>query len=254
MGHRFDSDRRLHVHLLFSMRNTRISRIEENRTKKQLYVVLGITIAIILLLVTLGIPVFIGVSGFLLNLKGNPTLENADKTAPVAPILSPLNSATNSATLVLEGYGESNTTLKINLNGETVKETVLGNDGTFSFEDLQLDDGQNTVYATATDKAGNESAISNELKINYMKSGPKLEVSEPADGQTFGKNQEELTIKGKTDIGTRIQVNERFVSVADDGTFSYRIKLQEGENTLKIVATDTAGNRTQVEKKVIYQP
>jgi hypothetical protein len=61
-------------------------------------------------------------------------------------------------------------------------------------------------------------------------------------------------IKGLTDAGVIIWINDRFVAVKDDGSFNYSIRLQDEENTLNILARDSAGNETRLERKVIYQP
>lgn len=235
--------------------SSRVSRIEEKKTKRRLFLTLGGIIAIIVILYTVGIPLLARVSAILGSINSSqPNTANADTTAPFAPTLSPVNSSTNSAQLKLEGYAEPESTLKVMLNGEEAKKVLLGTEGSFSFDDITLDSGENTLYATATDDAGNESAISKELKIIYKKGAPKLEVTEPSDGQTFGKNQQEIVVKGKTDKGVDLRINDRFVTVKDDGTFEYSLKLGDGENTLVIVVQDLAGNQTKIERKVTYSP
>ncbi|HCM37726.1 MAG: hypothetical protein UV61_C0002G0279 [Candidatus Gottesmanbacteria bacterium GW2011_GWB1_43_11] len=237
------------------MAYSRISRIEERRTKKQLFFVIVGILAVIVFTTTVGIPLLVRVSVFLGNRKlAQPLSDSLDKTAPFPPTLSSILSATNSAEIKIEGYGEPESTLKLYLNGRDVKKVLLGGDGGFSFTDVTLTEGENNIYATLTDQSGNESSQSQELQIVYKKSAPKLEVSDPQDKQTFGKNQQEITVKGLTDPGNDIRINDRFVLVKEDGTFTYNIKLQDGENTLNIVAQDQAGNETKLERKVTYQP
>lgn len=237
------------------MTYSRISRIEERQTKKQLFLVVIGTIILLLLIFTVGIPLVVNLSVMIGNLKSRqPLVDRGDKTAPFPPTLTPVATATNSAVLKLEGYAEPQSTLTVMLNGSEVKKVLVASDGAFSFTDLTLDEGENRIAATATDQAGNESKESSALSVVFKKNAPKLEISEPQENQIFDKNNQEITIAGKTDIGNRVTVNERFVSVRDDGFFSYRLRLSDGENTLNIVTTDQAGNTTKLERKVTYQP
>ena len=81
-----------------------------------------------------------------------------------------------------------------------------------------------------------------------------MEVTEPQDGQSFDKNHQEISISGKTDAGNNVWVNGRFVVVKDDGSFTMKLRLNDGENLLTISSKDPAGNETKVEKKVIFAP
>ncbi|MEK7165553.1 MAG: hypothetical protein AAB874_01955 [Patescibacteria group bacterium] len=233
---------------------SRLSRIEERRSKRQLlWVILGIGI-VILLLITLGIPLVAGVSALLGNLNSQPLQVSDDKTPPLPPQFSTQNTATNSATYKIEGYGEPETTITLIVNGEEEKKLLLPADGAYSFPDVNLVGGENLIYGKLTDAAGNTSSDSDILTITYKKTGPKLEITDPQEGQTFAKNQQEISIKGTTDPNTSVTINDRFVKVNDDGTFEYKLKLADGENTLVILARDSAENITKVEKKVTYQP
>ena len=80
------------------MAYSRISRVEEKRTKKILvFTIIGITV-LLGLTITLGIPLIIGVSVFISNLTNRAqVVEMSDKTAPFPPVLSPVPTATNSA-------------------------------------------------------------------------------------------------------------------------------------------------------------
>jgi Glucodextranase, domain B len=49
-----------------------------------------------------------------------------------------------------------------------------------------------------------------------------------------------VTIKGRTNEGTRITINGRPISVNKDGSFTYLLKLSQGKNSIIIVATNEA--------------
>lgn len=236
------------------MAYSRVSRVEEKKTKKQLMLVIIGIVALILVAFTVGIPLIVGTSVLLGNLKSGQTPDTLDKTPPFPPILSPVVSATNSASLKIEGYGEPSTTLKIMVNDEEAKKTLLDTGGSFSFTDIKLSAGKNTISATLTDEAGNESPPAPQLQVEYKKGAPKLEISEPTENQEFKGSQQEITVKGTTDPGNDVRINDRFVTVHDDGSFSFNFKLGDGENTLMVVARDSAGNETKLERRVTYSP
>lgn len=234
---------------------SRLSRLEEKRTKKQLYTVSIGIVVLIIVLISIGIPLIIRVSVFLGNLKSSqPAKDSGDQTPPLAPILASILEATNSATIKIEGYAEPESNLKLYLNGSEVESVLVGIDGDFGFTDVILRLGDNTFYTIATDQAGNESPESEKQTIVYKKTGPQLEVIEPQPDQEFGKNFETIQVKGKTDVGVQVRINDRFVTVSDDGSFSFNLKLTQGENQITVKAFDTAGNQTEKQLKVTYKP
>lgn len=234
--------------------NSRLSRLEEKRTKRQLILISIGIILLIVLSITIGIPLLVRVSVLLGNLGGNTQITDSDTTPPFPPILNPILEATNSAQLKVDGYAEPESTLNLFLNDEQIEEVLVARDGAFSFSDITLKDGANAIYAVAKDQGGNLSNQSESQTIVYKKTGPKLEIESPHDGQTYGRNQDEIIVKGKTDPDASIRLNDRFVSRKDDGSFEYPLILQEGETTLTIIARDQAGNETKTELKVTYSP
>lgn len=237
------------------MRTTsRISRIDERRTKKRLYYLIGGIFGLLILIAVVAIPLIVNVSAWLANMDNSSTPLSSDTTPPLPPTFESLPNATNSATLKIAGYGESQTTITLLLNGEEEKTAVLPLDGTFSFDGIKLNAGENIITGFLTDQAGNNSPPSSELKINFKKSGPKLEISEPQEGKVVDRSPREITVSGKTDIGSQVYVNDRFVSVKDDGAFIYTFSLSDGENTIQIVSRDLAGNQTSEERKVTFNP
>jgi len=76
------------------------------------------------------------------------------------------------------------------------------------------------------------------------------------DGTEYiGKNSQTVEINGKVNKpNTQVLANNSFVDVGRDGTFSHKMQLSAGDNTIKIVASDKAGNKDEVELKLIYSP
>jgi bacillopeptidase F len=83
-----------------------------------------------------------------------------------------------------------------------------------------------------------------------------LDVSSPSDGQGFNKNQvntgNTINVAGKTDQGVSVTVNGFWAVVDDNNNFSYTLPLQNGDNQIKIVAVDLAGNKTEKDLKVNF--
>lgn len=63
---------------------------------------------------------------------------------------------------------------------------------------------------------------------------PRLIIFSPANGTTVETN--ETIVQGKTDKGARVSINNQSVFVGSDGTFSDKLILQAGLNTVTIIA------------------
>lgn len=74
---------------------------------------------------------------------------------------------------------------------------------------------------------------------------PLLIISTPANGAVIESS--EVLVKGKTDRGARVSLNNQPVFVGSDGVFEERLTLQPGLNTVTFVAI----NRFEKEKREI---
>ena len=233
------------------MARSRLSRRIEQKTKKNLLLsVLGI-ILVLLLVFKFGIPLLINLSLFLSGSKGGEAqLENkAFFISP--PILNSFPQATSSANIIISGISSKDQTIKLYINDGFVEETKTKEDGTFSFEE-EIKLGENTIKVKAV-VGDKESEFSKSITIALKSAPPSLNVSSPSDSQSF-KDQNTVDIQGTTDPDVKITVNGFWAITDSDGSFSYRLPLQSGENKIKITATDIAGNKTEKEIKVTYSP
>lgn len=180
-----------------------------------------------------------------------------DRIAPPPPTLTNIPQATNSAKLKVKGFAEPGSTVKLFLNSAETGSQLISSEGQFVFEDTNLEIGENEIYATASDPAGNESQPSNVYSVVIDQKPPKLEVGEPADNAIIKEEKDKQTfvsVVGKVEEGATVTVNGYQAIVREEGNFEYRLLLIEGgENTIKIEAKDSAGNKTTVEKTVIYK-
>lgn len=231
-----------------------LTRKEEKRNLRKAFLYGFLTILLGITIFFLGVPALIKLAIFVgkINSSFIPP-EQSDNVPPSPPVFEPLFEATNSATISLSGFAESESTLKLFFNNEE-KETLVDNDGTFVFNDLNLKDGQNKIYAVAIDKAGNESSDSKRVSVLYDNEAPELEINQPQDGETITDEDNRIELIGKTEEGNDVLINDHFVVVDSEGNFNYQISLNEGENEIKIISKDKAGNQTEKTIKINYSP
>lgn len=233
---------------------SRLSRRLENQTKKSFIIsIIGIIILAVFVL-KFGLPLLINFTLLISGSKNAPESTNEKNAFIPQPILNALPSATNSAHTNISGTSITKQTVNLYINGELVDKVAVDKDGNYVFKDVKLSTGVNTIRAKASIDSKKESDFSNEIDIIYKNSEPNLSVSSPEDNKSFSKDENPITITGKTDPGARVTINNFWAIVKENGDFSYSLSLQNGENQIKIVATDEAGNKKEITKKVTYNP
>lgn len=140
------------------------------------------------------------------------------------------------------------------LDGGLAGKMKVDKDANFFFEDITLSKGTNTITAKALDENGKESENSNPITVLLKTDSPQLSIDSPTEGQSFSKDDKTAQVLGKTDPGAKVTVNDLWAIVDENGNFSYSLPLRDGENVIKIVAVDEAGNKTEAERKVSYSP
>lgn len=224
-------------------------RQAQEKSRSRFYFLLSIIF--IFVSVKWGIPLFVKI------LAGNGA--TVDKTEndiipPQTPTLSALAEATTSSLLKVEGYTEGEVGVELLVNDVLANTNKSLNDGFFTLEG-QIKSGSNRVQVRAIDGSGNASM--SEIKLVSLDNEPLvLTVASPKDGaEYFGKNSQQLEIVGKTNKqGAQVVANNSFVDVNRDGTFVHKLMLNGGENIIKLIASDKAGNTDEQEIKVIYTP
>lgn len=231
-----------------------LTRKEEKRNLRKAFLYGFLTILLGITIFFLGVPALIKLAVFVGKINSSSILpEQSDNVPPSPPIFEPLFEATNSAKISLSGFAESESTLKLFFNSKE-KEVLVDNDGKFVFNNLELKDGQNRIYAVAIDKTGNESSDSKRINILYDNEAPELEINQPQDGETITDDNNRIEVIGKTEGEADILINDHFVVVDSEGNFNYQISLDEGENEIKIISKDKAGNQTEKTIKINYSP
>ncbi len=229
-----------------------LSKNLEQKTKRNFVLtVIGI-IVILLLLIQYGIPALINFSLFLGSVKNQPATSSQQKQNQVyitPPTLTQSFSATNSATVKISGTSQPHLTIKLFVNDTFIDNTNTKDDGSFTFDSVTLTAGLNVIKAKAQ-KDTSESDFSDPITIAYASKAPSLTIDSPSDGQTFDSDHNPVTIAGKTDADVKVTVNDFWAIMDSNGGYHYTLTLQGGDNQIKVIATDIAGNQTEKDIKL----
>jgi flagellar hook assembly protein FlgD len=143
------------------------------------------------------------------------------------------------ANLTVEGLTDPNAVVQ--LAGDLAMVPVDA-DGRFSIK-RQLAEGSNLIEVAATDSAGNVATVSREAIL--VTRPPEVTITSPANGDWT--NESLIQVAGTIPPGTSLRINGQEAVVDAGGTFNREVILQEGENLLRIEATDDVGNITSQE-------
>jgi len=233
---------------------SRLTKFEDKRNIRRAVIFGVLTILSIILFFFYGLPLVAKFAGFLSDLrKSNSPVEIEDKTPPAPPRFESQPEATNRKKVDLVGITEPGATVFLTLNGEE-EELIANSEGQFN-QTFNLDNGENSFFALVRDEAGNESQKTETIKIIFDDTEPTLEISSPQEGASFfGSKQRQIVIDGKTEEGSSLTINDRFVLVENDGTFAFATTLSEGENSFNLKVNDKAGNQSEKSIKVNFTP
>ncbi len=234
------------------MARSRMNRRLVKQTERNLLLIIVGIAAVVVLLVIFGVKLLVNFSLFVEKKTDSSTNEPSKNVIMVAPILDPLASATNSATIDITGIAGSGDYVSLYINGKQSKKADVKEDNTFAFRDVELDKGDNTIKVRAFTKDNNESKFSDTQSVSFSNKAPSLSVDFPTDGETYHKDNNPLRVRGKTDKNMRVTINDFWAMVGDNGDYYYNLPLQNGDNQITVVAADEAGNKTTKSLKVSY--
>jgi len=231
--------------------SSRLARHEQKKLVRQTIILIGASVILLFAFLFVILPQSIRLIGFLTG--SNTISDPTDTFPPQVPVLSAPPTATPSAQLNLDGYGEPASEVVLIVNAAEQSRHKIGDDGRFSAE-VSLNEGENTISSYAIDANKNESTASKSWMVIKDSQPPKLEVSEPQpDQQIELRRNQQLSVKGMTDPNTKVYVNGRLAFTQADGQFSSSFQLQEGDNKLQFRVEDQAGNVTESEVNVKFR-
>lgn len=234
-------------------RKTRLSRYNEKKQKKTLFLsILGIFV-LLFFLFKYGLPTLINFSLFLAGNRAITSMNNRNNPIFISPpIFDSLPIATNSSSMEINGTGEKDTKIELFINAKKADDTLTDENGKFSF-DINLRDGENVFTARQIIK-DKKSDFSSASTVIFKESPPTLEITSPSDGASFKREDKFVEVKGNTDSNVTVTVNGFYAIINETNIFTYSFGLHDGENELKVVAEDLAGNRAEKTIKVNYFP
>jgi hypothetical protein len=233
------------------MRRSRLTKNFEKKSRKTLLLSIVGIIIVLFLLFRFGIDILVNFSTFISGSKTTAGTTNNNQISFIPPpILNPLVEATNSAQIIITGKAVKDQTINLYINNNNTDQTQADKNGNFTFNE-SLKNGDNQIK-TKTILNGKESDFSDTFDVVFKNFPPTLDVSSPSDGQSFKKDQNTASVTGKTDAGVSVTVNGFWAVVDDNNNYSYTLSLQNGDNQIKIVATDQAGNKAEKDLKVNY--
>lgn len=232
-----------------------MSRLSSHQNKQfftQIVITVAIIAAFLVFLVTFGFKLIINGSLFINQIaNGSASKQNSSSsTASITSLnIDPIDNATNSSHLIVSGETVNFDSVSIYLNGDKVADSKVDN-GVFQEEVAGLEKGDNTLYFVAHSKNSTDTKRSTQFNVAYKTDKPKLEITSPSDGSKTSHQQ--ITVQGKTDKEIYIRINDQPVVVNADGSFTTTYKLNEGDNTVTVVARDMVGNQETKTIKVNY--
>ena len=226
---------------------SRLTKTAERKNKKQLILSLVGIIVILFVLFKYGIPALTNLSLFLSS-KNSSSVPTTTSTAVVPPpILTQSFSATNSATISVDGTAQANQTIQLFVNDTLVDSKPTDNNGLFHFAGVNLTQQQNTIQAKARSMNSGQARLSDfsdSWMVAYLQKAPTLSIDNPHDNDSFDSSHPTVVVSGKTDPNIKVTVNGFWAIVDSNGNYSYTLSLQNGDNHIVVVATDAAGNTT----------
>lgn len=232
---------------------SRISRVEERKAKRRLAIAFLGSISLLVFLAFFGLRILVGFSLFIDRIRGTSPQTPQQSAILLSPILEQLPEATNAATLRIIGKATPKTTLILFINAIEYKKLPVAESGDFSVDEIPVSEGDVTVSAKVTD-GKQTSDLSNIIRTVVDRTPPKLTIDAPADNSTINDGTRAVTVTGLTDEDMKVTINGRIVVVKSDGSFTYRMPINDGDNKLTIIARDGAGNETTAERTVKYIP
>ena len=225
----------------------------KNKLTKTIETFIFVLVIILVFIFTVGFNLLLKTSVFIANLFAKNQPQSLNKTIDLygSIEIDSIPTATNSGTFIVTGTLVNYDKLEFFLNDEKVKTKSINVNDTFTEEIGELIEGENDFYIRATNtetKSKKNTAI---YTIVLKESKPKLEINQPQDNDKT--SQQEIIVKGSTDKEVFIRINYLPVVVDAIGNFETSVRLKDGENIIKITASDIAGNIEEKTLKINYQ-
>ncbi|OGK19492.1 hypothetical protein A3G67_04230 [Candidatus Roizmanbacteria bacterium RIFCSPLOWO2_12_FULL_40_12] len=231
---------------------TRLEQHEKKQIRSRLITMAIVLGLFLIFMITIGLPLLINGSVFIGKLFGGGNSESEKNVEALGDFnVNEIPSATNSADINISGNVENLGTLEIFLNGSKVDSLNVEKEQEFASTITGLNIGENQIYFIGKVESSSATKKSQAYVVTFRNQKPKLEVNEPQDNTITPRD--EIKVAGKTDLGVSVFINDSPAIVDSSGGFQTQVKLKEGENKIKIVVQDSAGNSDSKELTVKYE-
>ena len=236
--------------------NRRAIRRIAKRNKRNFIISLFLVLVFTYVALIWILPNFIRVLGSIKEFISPPIKKIGlqDTTVSLAPpIFNIPYEATNTPQINIQGYATPDSKVKLFIDDEEKQTEKSSSDGSFTFQNIQLNLGVNNIYGKTLDEKGKMSLPSKTIKVIFDNEKPFLEVSDPQDGKTI-QGERKIKIAGKTEPKSQIYINGNQIIVDSEGNFSSERTLNDGENIFTIKAIDSSSNFSEISRRVIFTP
>ena len=226
----------------------------ERKNKRNIVITTLLAIFLLYFVFSWGLPSLIGGLSIFNRLKPVEKGQTVESFSVAPPVLNIPFEATNSASIKISGYSLPNSKVEIYFDDELKTTANTKDDGSFLTDRIDLALGTNNIYGKTISSDNNKSLSSKTIKLIYSNEKPKLDVSEPADGQEIKGGDKKIKVSGITDSLNTITINGQTVIVSSDGGFSSEVQLNEGDNAITIISSNPTGSTTKIQRGVKYTP
>ncbi len=174
----------------------------------------------------------------------------------IVPTITITTTTINANLAPITGTVEAGSTVSLNLGNNIRTATVTGDIWHYNLRQADItamEQGTETITATATDTAGNKRTATQEITVDTVL--PTVTIHDITDDNIINSNEAttSITITGMVETGSTVSLNlgdvDRPTTLSVSGTrWSYTLTspeiraMSEGTNTITATATDTAGN------------
>jgi hypothetical protein len=170
-----------------------------------------------------------------------------DTTPPRITIDAAADAVTTSASITITGLIDDSRvdtvasgSVQVTVNGMRAQVTT----GRFVAEAVPLLPGRNTITVVAVDGAGNTATTTSTVMFRDPNAAITLDIQSPAEGTQLAGSEVTVhgTVTNATGHETGVTINGVAALVHGEQFVASQVPLQEGENILSVLATDSAGN------------
>lgn len=145
-------------------------------------------------------------------------------------------------------------TADVTINGKAVIDALLNDELMLEGQTesgkyrINMSDGDNVVVFRITDEKNNVITFTKNIYVDTVP--PALSIVDDIDNSITSKDY--IYISGYSEEGAVLTLNGREIEM-EKGYFNKKVSLKLGENVIKLVATDIAGNESQYSATVTYE-